>query len=117
MHKPVKYFEKALSYVAQGAWFTYERLNRISPNPSFTPKWSDKPLQKSWQKTKPTLGWPRTTDSLCPVCIPEARNKILNGEAEIEVLKREKVGEIKALCFDEDAETLKQDAAESPIGN
>ena len=41
-------------------------LNQISQNPSFTPKWSDKPLLKSYQKVKPPLGWPRETDSLCP---------------------------------------------------
>jgi uncharacterized radical SAM superfamily Fe-S cluster-containing enzyme len=106
MHKPVKYAEKALSYVAQGAWFVFERLNRIRPRDTFTPSWSDLPLQKSWQKTKPTLGWPRTTDSLCPKCVPEARKKILNGEAEVEVLKREKVGEIKAQIIERDGKIL-----------
>ena len=59
MSKAVKYAEKAVVYAAKGAWVVYERLNRISPNASFTPKWSDKPLQKSWQKEKPPLGWPR----------------------------------------------------------
>ena len=38
----------------------------IAPNASPTPKWSDKPLLKSWEKSKPPLGWPRSTDSLCP---------------------------------------------------
>ena len=47
MAKAVKYAEKAAVYAAKGAWVVFERLNRISPNPSFTPKWSDKPLQKS----------------------------------------------------------------------
>ncbi len=106
MHKPVKYFEKVLSYVAKGAWVVYEQLNKISPNASFTPKWSDLPLQKSWQKTKPTLGWPRTTDSLCPKCVPAARKKILNGEVEVEVLKREKIGEIKAQIIERDGKIL-----------
>ncbi len=73
MHRPVKYVEKALTNVAGAAWFVFERLNRIRPNPSFTPKWSDKPLLKSWQKTKPPLGWPRETDSLCPRCVPDLR--------------------------------------------
>ncbi len=79
MHKPVKYFEKALTYVAEGAWTVFGRLNAIRPNPSFTPKWSDKPLLKSWEKSKPPLGWPRTTDSLCPKCVPEIRQQILDG--------------------------------------
>ena len=104
MHPPVKYFEKALSVAANGAWQVFERLNRISPNPTFTPKWSEKPLLKSWQKTKPTLGWPRTTDSLCPKCIPEARDKILNGDGEVATLVNEKVGEIKAQIIERDGE-------------
>src|SRR6202789_4304053 len=80
MPKAIKYVEKAAVYAAKGAWVVYERLNRISPNPSFTPKWADKPLQKSWQKEKPPLGWPRTTDSLCPRCVPEIRKQILDGK-------------------------------------
>ena len=56
MSKAVKYAEKAAVYAAKGAWVVFERLNRISPNPGFTPKWSDKPLQKSYEKQKPPLG-------------------------------------------------------------
>ena len=66
--------------------------------------WSEKPLLKSWQKTKPTLGWPRTTDSLCPKCIPEARDKILNGDGDVKTLVNEKVGEIKAQIIERDGE-------------
>ena len=47
MSKAVKYSERAVTILAQGAWSVFERVNRISPNPSFTPKWSDKPLLKS----------------------------------------------------------------------
>jgi len=56
MHKPIKYVEKGFTYAARGAWRVYDTLNRISPNGTFTPKWSDLPLQKSWQKVKPPLG-------------------------------------------------------------
>ena len=59
MSKTVKYAERAVTIAAQGAWTVFEKLNSIRPNPSFTPKWSDKPLLKSWQKEKPPLGWPR----------------------------------------------------------
>ena len=96
MHKPVKYFEKGLALAANAAWHLFEPLNRIKPNPSFTPNWSDKPLLKSYQKTRPPLGWPRTTDSLCPKCVPEIRKQILDGKLPHEVLLNEKVGEIKA---------------------
>ncbi|HYP27232.1 MAG TPA: radical SAM protein, partial [Blastocatellia bacterium] len=80
MHKPVKYVEKGLTYAARAAWAVFERVNEIKQNPSFTPKWSDKPLLKSYQKTKPPLGWPRTTDSLCPRCVPEIRQQIIDGK-------------------------------------
>ena len=82
MHKPIKYAEKGLTFVAKAAWTVFDAANRIKPNPSFTPKWSDKPLLKSWQKTKPTLGWPRETDSLCPICVSEARQEILDGKQD-----------------------------------
>ena len=64
MHKPIKYVEKAVSYAANAAWAVFERANRYNQNPSFTPKWSEKPLLKSYEKSKPPLGWPRETDSL-----------------------------------------------------
>ena len=73
MQKPIKYFEKAITLGANAAWRVFDGVNQIKQNPSFTPKWSDKPLLKSYQKTKPPLGWPRKTDSLCPKCIPEIR--------------------------------------------
>src|ERR1041384_4631123 len=106
MHKPVKYFEKAVTYAAEGAWFVFERLNRIHPNPSFTPKWSEKPLLKSYEKSKPPLGWPRQTDSLCPKCVPEIRQQILDGHLPHEVLMNEKVGEIKATIIERDGKIL-----------
>ena len=96
MHKPVKYVEKVVTVAARGAWVVFDRFNRIGQNPSPTPKWSDKPLLKSYEKTKPPLGWPRTTDSLCPKCVPEIRQQILDGKLPVEVLMNEKVGEIKA---------------------
>ena len=53
MHKPVKYVEKAFTYAAGAAWVVFDKLNQISRNPGFVPKWSDKPLLKSWEKVKP----------------------------------------------------------------
>ena len=50
MHKPVKYVEKGLTVVAQGAWTVYDALNSIKPNDGFIPSWSDKPLLKSYEK-------------------------------------------------------------------
>src|SRR5437667_10647823 len=106
MHKPVKYAEKVLTIAASGAWAVFDRLNRIKPNPSFTPKWSDKPLLKSWEKTKPPLGWPRNNDSLCPKCVPAIRQQIIDGKLPHEILLNEKIGEIKAQIIERDGNIL-----------
>jgi len=106
MHKPIKYAEKALTVAAGAAWTVFDKLNQIRQNPSFTPKWSDKPLLKSYQKTKPPLGWPRETDSLCPRCIPEIRKEILDGKRDYKILLHEKVGEIKAKVIERDGKIL-----------
>ena len=95
-HAPIKFVEKGLSYVAGGLWHGYALASRLMQKESFTPAWSDKPLQKSWEKTKPVLGFPRETDSLCPTCVREARQAILDGTKDVSVLLNEKVGEIKA---------------------
>ena len=106
MHKPIKYVEKAVSVAANGAWHVFDFFNQFRQNPSFQPKWSDKPLLKSYEKTKPPLGWPRETDSLCPKCVPEIRKKILDGELDWEILLTEKVGEIKAKIIERDGKIL-----------
>src|SRR5208283_494880 len=102
MHKPIKYVEKAVTVAATGAWAVFERLNRIAPNRSPIPKWSEKPLLKSWEKSKPPLGWPPPPDSLCPRCVPEIRQQILDGHLPVDVLMSEKVGEIKAQIIERD---------------
>src|SRR3974390_1396006 len=106
MHKPIKYVEKAVTVAAKGAWAVFDKLNSVNQNPSFPPKWSDKPLLNSYEKSKPPLGWPRTTDSLCPKCVPEIRQQILDGHLPHEVLMNEKVGEIKAQIIERDGKIL-----------
>jgi tetraether lipid synthase len=106
MHSPIKYLEKGLNVAANGVWTVFKTANRIKPGASFIPKWSDKPLLKSWQKTKPPLGWPRETDSLCPVCVREARQEILDGKKDVSVLLNEKVGEIKATILERNGKIL-----------
>src|SRR6266516_517494 len=100
----IKCAEKGLTLAAGGLHDVIQSLNKYKPNPSFTPKWSDKPLLKSWQKSKPTLGWPRTTDSLRPNCVIDARESILSGKQDVSVLINEKVGEIKAQIIERDGE-------------
>jgi len=81
-----------------------QHFNKRNPNPSVTPQWSDKPLLKSWEKSKPTLGFPRQTDSLCPGCVKEAREAIIAGKKDWRDLMSEKVGEIKAQIIERDGQ-------------
>src|SRR2546429_851569 len=84
---------------AAGVTFdTVQFFNKYQPNPSFTPKWSDKPLLKSWEKTKPTLGWPRQTDSLCPDCVKEAREAIVHGQKRSEEHTSELQSRLHLVC-------------------
>ncbi|MFZ1009545.1 MAG: radical SAM protein [Candidatus Sulfotelmatobacter sp.] len=107
MHKPIKYFEKAMAIAANGAWRIFCLSNKLFPeNPSFTPRWSDQPLLKSREKSKPPLGWPRQTDSLCPRCVPEIRQRIVDGKQDYRVLLTEKPGEIKAQIIERDGKIL-----------
>src|SRR5436305_7192833 len=102
--RAIKYAEQGLATAAGAIFNSIQVFNKYKPNPSFKPKLSDKPLLKSWQKTKPTLGWPRVTDSLCPNCVIEARESILNGQQDVSVLAQEKVGEIKAQIIERDGQ-------------
>ena len=92
----MKLVDQAVCSTAAVVFDTVQYFNKYRPGETFIPKWSDKPLFKSWQKTKPPLGWPRQTDSLCPECVKEARAKIMNGDENWQSLLTEKTGEIKA---------------------
>ncbi|MDA2913854.1 radical SAM protein [Acidobacteriia bacterium AH_259_A11_L15] len=102
--RALKYVDRGLSFTAGLTFDTIQFFNKYRPGASFTPKWSEKPLLKSWQKSKPHLGWPRTTDSLCPGCVKEARERIIKGEQDYKTLVTEKVGEIKAQIVQRDGQ-------------
>ena len=70
MPKPIKFAEKAVTLAAGAAWNVFNALNSIKPNASFTPKWSEKPLLKSWEKQKPPLGWPENDGFALPEVRP-----------------------------------------------
>ena len=101
--KPV---ELALVGAATVAWPALRFLNRQFEGRPFHPKWAPAPLLKSRDRTKPPLGWPRTTDSLCPTCVRETRTRILSGEQSIESLINQHVGEIKADIVERDGKVV-----------
>src|SRR5271157_3114302 len=100
----MKVVDQAVCSTATVVFDTVQFFNKYRPGQTFIPRWSDKPLLKSWQKTKPELGWPRQTDSLCPECVKEAREKILNGAQNWQTLLTEKTGEVKANIIERNGE-------------
>jgi uncharacterized radical SAM superfamily Fe-S cluster-containing enzyme len=77
-------------------------IDRFFPEGHPHPRWAPAPLLKSRERSKPALGFPRETDSLCPGCVKDARDQILSGKADWSVLVNSKVGEIRALIRERD---------------
>ena len=101
MHAPMKYVEKGL--LDRRQWHLAGVLHR---QPDQAEPFVHASLVRqaaaevAIEKTKPPLGWPRETDSLCPTCTREARQAILDGKKDVSVLLNEKVGEIKATILE-----------------
>ncbi|MEZ4300697.1 MAG: radical SAM protein [Polyangiaceae bacterium] len=99
--------EKVVTTSAGKAWTAMRRVNELLPEASpFHPRWSDKPIPPRKTRSKPVLGWPRTTDSLCPRCVKEARDEILRGDADWMRLIHAKPGEIKAQIVERDGQVV-----------
>ncbi len=95
--------DKVVKELADLGWQGFQAINRRVPEtPSPKPDWAPRPLLKSRERTKPPLGWPRTTDSLCPRCVIETRTAIINGERDLADLVDGHTGEIKAQILEED---------------
>jgi 7,8-dihydro-6-hydroxymethylpterin dimethyltransferase len=93
--------------LANVGWHAFQAVNtRVPEQPSIQPGWAPAPLLKTRQRSKPPLGWPRQTDSLCPRCVVETRNAILSGERDLAELVNGHVGEIKATILEENGRIL-----------
>ena len=109
---PWRPVELALSFGARLAWPAFQALNRQFDSTPFKPRWAVAPLLKSTDRTSPQFGWPRTTDSLCPTCVREARARILAGEQSIESLLNEHVAEIEAHIVERDGKVVIEKSCE-----
>jgi uncharacterized radical SAM superfamily Fe-S cluster-containing enzyme len=98
--------ETAVSRMADAAWRVFQVVNRRVPSGSFQASWAPAPLAKSWERSSPGLGWPRTTDSLCPRCVRDTRASILDGTVDPAALVEEHVGEIKAHILERDGKVI-----------
>jgi hypothetical protein len=94
----------ALKGLANLAWHAFQAVNRRIPARVIRPKWAPAPLMKSKERTFPQLGFPRETDSLCPRCVIEVRERIMRGEADWKVLIDGTPGEVKARIVERDGQ-------------
>jgi len=98
-----KVAERIVTFSAEKVWTALELANRFAAPPTpFQPKWADSPIPRGKARTKPPLGFPRETDSLCPTCVKEARTAILRGDEDIGHLLHDKPGEIRARIVEKD---------------
>jgi uncharacterized radical SAM superfamily Fe-S cluster-containing enzyme len=93
---------------AEFAWPRYRRLAERHPAASTTPKWAPGPLIRKKERTSPPLGFPRSTDSLCPRCVKEVRNEVVSGSRSVEEFIAKHPGEIKAQIIERDGKILMQ---------
>ena len=73
MHSPIKYLEKGLAVAANGEWSVFNTVNH-QPWPVLHSQVVRKTAAEVVAENQPPLGSPRKTDSLCPVCVREARH-------------------------------------------
>jgi len=96
-----------VSGTANLLWKAFQSLNRTLPEGELpAPKWAPGKMLKSYERSAPTLGFPRVTDSLCPKCVPEVRNSIIRGERDISTMVHENPGAIKAHILEENGRIL-----------
>jgi len=88
-------------------WRLFQTVNRRLPEGELPhPRWAPARMPKSRHRTKPPLGFPRVTDSLCPRCVPEVRARILKGEQDPAAIATGRFGEIKAEIVEENGRIL-----------
>src|SRR4051794_37175916 len=93
--------EKLATSTAKAAWPLVKLYNQAFEKPAPHPPWAPGPLLKRRERTFPQLGWPRETDSLCPRCVKETREAILDGKTDLRILIDGKPGEIRAKIVEE----------------
>lgn len=100
-----KLTDRAVVRGAKIAWPVFQFFNGLfKDGKSLWPKWAPGPLLKSYERTRPTLGFPRKTDSLCPKCVIEAREAIIAGEKDYTELIDGNPGEVPAEIIERDGE-------------
>ncbi|MBI2894655.1 MAG: radical SAM protein [Deltaproteobacteria bacterium] len=86
---------------ARIVWPAVEKLHTLLPSKPRTAHWAPGPAERSFERKRPPLGWPRETDSLCPRCVKEVRAEILSGRRPLADLVLGRPAEVKATIREE----------------
>ncbi len=98
---------KAVSKMADLGWKAFQAVNTALPeSEAIKPSWAAEPLLKSYERTAPPLGFPRETDSLCPTCVKQVREGVINKTIPLEILMNSHPGEIKAQIVEENGQVV-----------
>ncbi len=98
---------KIASKLADVGWKAFQAVNKSLPEgKSIQPNWAAEPLLKSYERTAPPLGFPRETDSLCPKCVKQVREGVINKDIPLEILMNSHPGEIKAQIVEENGQVV-----------
>src|SRR3954467_12071345 len=98
---------KAVSKMADIGWKAFQAVNRALPeSEAIKPAWAAEPLLKSYERTAPPLGFPRETDSLCPTCVKQVREGVINKDIPLNILMDAHPGEIKAQIVEENGQVV-----------
>jgi len=101
-----KPLELVATVAARLAWPGFQAVSHRFKSKTFQPAWAPGPLPKSHERTSPQLGWPRTTDSLCPTCVRDTRSRVLSGEQSLESLVGGHTAEIRADILERDGKVV-----------
>jgi hypothetical protein len=98
--------ERLVTVGARAAWPLVKRVSRRFARTPPQPAWAPSPLIRSSGSTRPPVGWPRQTDSLCPECVQRVRRDVLSGRLSLTELVRGSHAQIKADIIERDGRVL-----------
>lgn len=108
----IRILEKTLSTSSNLTWKGLKAVNEFLPTKPFQPYWAHAPLPKSQKRTKPPLGLPRETDSLCPHCVRELRDDIQADRINWQDVIKTNPGMVKARIYEDDGKVLMEKTCE-----
>jgi uncharacterized radical SAM superfamily Fe-S cluster-containing enzyme len=95
-------WERAVTGLASGAWHLLQAGNRLMPSKARRPRWAGPSDGRAAAPSRPELGLPRRTTSLCPGCVREVRRHIAAGEMGLDLLRQAQPAEIPARILERD---------------